>query len=359
MAPLLAACVMAPTSLPATAKVPPTSADASPSGVTETTSGTSPSAPSSPTGTPANAGELRLTVAGDFGSTSATTKVLGRVGEIRPDANLMLGDLSYGKTGEEAKWCSYAGGLTGDTPNYLVAGNHEANGEDGLIDDFITCMPAPGKVQGAYAQQYWVDLPAKKPLVRVIFISPGVDFGEGRLNYDQGTARYQWTADAIDDARADGIPWVFVGTHKLCISAGKYGCEVGRDITRLLLDRHVDLAFTGHEHIYQRSKQLAAGVSGCPELVVGRYAEACVSDADDQLTAGAGTVFVTVGTGGTRLRNLSPRDSEAGYFRSWSAGNREPSHGFVSISLSKNELSASFDNAGTGGFTDSFTISRR
>ncbi len=47
--------------------------------------------------------------------------------------------------------------------------------------------------------------------------------------------------------------------HKPCLSLGEYACDIGADLTNLLLSKKVDLVLSGHEHIYQRSKQLGAG----------------------------------------------------------------------------------------------------
>ena len=273
-----------------------------------------------------------------------------------PDANLMLGDLSYGRRGEEAAWCSFVTEITGSVPHALLAGNHEANGKNGHIDDFVDCLPPAFQFSGDYAQQYWVDLPAEDPLVRVIMISPATDFGDGPLDYDRGTTRYDWTAAAIDEARESDIGWVVVGMHKPCLSAGRYACEPGEDLTRMLVDKKVDLVLSGHEHLYQRSKQLHQGVEGCGELTVGLFNDSCVADSDDAFARGSGTVFVTVGTGGRSLRDLTLGDSEAEYFAASSARNQDPSHGFLDLRFTEGALGVVFDSAGTGTFYDAFTI---
>jgi hypothetical protein len=72
------------------------------------------------------------------------------------------------------------------------------------------------------------------------------------------------------------------------------------------------------------------------------YNAACVADADDTLVRGAGTVFATVGTGGTPLRNVNTADTEAGYFRAFSGANRSPSHGFLDVAADATTLTARF-----------------
>ena len=119
-------------------------------------------------------------------------------------------------------------------PSNSSPGNHESNGLNGNINDFSACLPnqLPGLV-GTYGRQYYVDVPQGAPLVRFIAISPNLVFPDSTWSYAAGTPRYQWTAAAIDGARAANIPWVVVGVHKPCISLGQYACDVGADITNL------------------------------------------------------------------------------------------------------------------------------
>src|SRR4030095_5407562 len=128
---------------------------------------------------------------------------------------LALGDLSYGVAGEEQDWCDLVTShVGGGYPFEVLAGNHESNGENGHINDFASCLPnqLPGVI-GTYGKQYYVDVPASNPLVRFILISPSLIFPDGTYNYPAGSARYQWTAQTIDSARAKSIPWVIVGMH--------------------------------------------------------------------------------------------------------------------------------------------------
>ena len=89
-------------------------------------------------------------------------------------------------------------------------------------------------------------------------ISPGLTFTNGGLyDYSVGTTHYNWVSNTIDSARATGIKWVIVGMHKNCISMGRMTCQIGPDIFNLLVSKKVDLILQGHDHNYQRSKQLA------------------------------------------------------------------------------------------------------
>lgn len=301
--------------------------------------------------------ELRITASADFGSTSATRAVLDGIAGIRPDLHLALGDMSYGATGQEQTWCDMVTSRVGaGFPFELVAGNHEANGQNGNINDFSACLPnqLPGAV-GTYGRQYFVDVPAGAPLARVVMISPAMPFPEGQTVYSAGSARYAWTAAAIDGARARGIPWVVVGMHKSCLSMGQYDCEPGADLLRLLLDKKVDLVLSGHEHLYQRTHQLRHA-SGCTAMTPGVYDPDCVASTKAAMTKGAGVVFATIGTGGVQLRDVNLADTEADYFATASGANVDPTFGSLDIRLGPDTLTGTFAPASGAGFTDSFSL---
>lgn len=305
---------------------------------------------------PTTADSVTFTAAGDFNSTTQTAAVLTQIGSLEPDLHLALGDLAYTSSDEQA-WCDYVTSRVGPGfPFELVSGNHESDGDNGSINNFAACLPnqLPGVV-GTYGRQYYVDVPQQAPLVRFIQISPALTFPDGVWSYAAGTPRYQWTAAAIDGARAAGIPWVVVGMHKPCISVGQYACEVGSDLVNLLVGKRVDLVLSGHEHQYARSKQLTTR-TGCSSIVPGSYNAACVADADDAFAKGAGTVFGVVGTGGTPLRDVSATDSEAPYFAATAGLNSSPTWGSLRVVLDATTLSAQFMPAMGAGFTDAFSI---
>lgn len=301
---------------------------------------------------------VTFSAAGDYGMNVNGDAVLRGMQSSGNDLTLALGDMlgAGGVVGTEGTFCDYVTDRVGaGYPFELIAGNHD-NGSNGNINDFSACLPnqLPGLV-GTYGRQYYVDYPQTDPLVRFVMVSPNMSFnGASAWNYNAGSARYQWTAKAIDDARTAGIPWVVAGMHYQCLSVGMYACPMGADLANLFVAKKVDLVLTGHEHLYQRSKQLAH-TAGCTALTIGSYAAPCVTDADDTLTKGAGTVFLTVGLGGVQNRAVDAADPEADYFAALSGSNLESSYGFLSTSLTAQKLTARFVNA-VGPFTDAFTI---
>jgi len=308
------------------------------------------------TSVPPDAASIRFTASGDISSSANAATVLSQIPTLGSDLHLALGDLSYGATGTESTWCDFVTTRVGaGFPFELVSGNHESDGQNGNVNDFSACLPnqLPGVI-GTYGREYYVDVPADAPLVRFVMISPGLHFPTGDWAYAAGDPHYVWTRTAIQDARADGVPWVVVGMHKPCLSMGFYPCDVGAALMNLLVSERVDLVLGGHEHIYQRSKQLAHG-TGCTAVPVNAYDADCVADADSNHAKGAGTVFATVGTGGVALRETFPSDSEAPYFSAWSGTNAQPSWGNLAVDVTATTFSAQFAPA-SGAFTDAFTI---
>ena len=302
-------------------------------------------------------GVVHFTATGDYASTANTNAVLDAIAAADPDLNIALGDMSYGDPGGEPAWCDYVTGRVGaGFPFELIAGDNESNGQDGHINNFSACLPnqLPGLV-GTYGRQWYVDVPQVDPLVRFIMFSAALPFPDGTTwSYAAGTPRYDWTAAAIDGARADDIPWVVAGTHEPCVSLGP-SCSIGGDILRLLVSKNVDLVLHGHEHLYARTHQL--GYRTNCATIQGTYDADCVVDRDGQMIAGAGTVLATVGTAGRSLTNIGSNDAELPYFAALAHAGRTPAYGFLDVEVTADDLVARFV-ATNGTLEDSFTIHR-
>ena len=196
--------------------------------------------------------------AGDFGQNANTNASLIRLAASGASLFLALGDFSYRNGSSENHWCGIVRSHVGQNyPFELLAGNHEDGEEirppDGYIGNYTICMPNQiGPIVGDYGREYYFDYPAVNPLARFILISPGLSFSEPNgksdfYNYDNGSSHYVWTASTIDGARSGSIPWVIVGMHKVCLSAGMFECHIGAylsirpDIIQLLIEKHVDV----------------------------------------------------------------------------------------------------------------------
>ena len=304
-----------------------------------------------------------FTAAGDYAADNHATSVLSAMNPNNSSANfnLAVGDLSYADLTPESAWCDYVKSNVGlEFPFELVAGNHEDDGPAGNnIDNFVSCLPDRiGNISGTYGKEFYFDYPVSSPIARFIMISPDLSFTSGgNYSYTVGSPHYNWVSTAIDNARQTGISWIVVGMHKICISMGqKSSCEISSDLFNLLLDKKVDLILQGHDHNYQRSKQLALN-SSCSEITVSGYNPSCVADdgSDNNYTKGAGPVVVIVGTGGNGLYNVSASDSESGYFSRWSGANNNPTWGFLKVSAQQSIFTLQFVPA-SGSFTDWFNI---
>ena len=301
-------------------------------------------------------------VAGDYGANSNSTATLQLMGQSNLNFGLAIGDLSYAQISPESAWCSYVKQNVGTLPFELLAGNHESDGAEGLIDNFAQCLPNQmSNMVGTYAKEYYFDYPASSPLARFIMISPGLNFTTGSFNYSKGGADYNWVSNAIDSARAAGIKWIIVGMHKVCLTSGGSACDIGTDITNLLVSKHVDLVLQGHDHNYQRSKQLALNGTTCSGLDPSVYNPSCVVNDGSSGTyqAGAGTIFNIIGTGGIDDEfGAVYNNPDSPYFATWSGTNVNPRKGFMKFTVSATGISAQFEGStNTSNYTDSYTIS--
>jgi len=292
----------------------------------------------------ADATSVTFAAAGDHGSGAATTASLHALAASGATFYLALGDLSYESDRTAKEWCSRVRASVGASyPFELVAGNHDAG-----LDNFAACLPDRMGAHGRYGAEYYFDYGT---LLRVIMIAPDLTVGAESYRYVQGKPHYAWLTQRIDDARAAGIPWVVVGMHKVCISMGEKKCEIGVDLLNLLIAKRVDLILEGHDHTYQRSKQLTCAFKNS-------FVNSCVvgDGSDGTYTKGAGPVLIIAGAFGQSFHEINTRDPEARYFARWMGGGANPTYGFVKYVVTRERLSAQYVGTSGGTFTDSFSI---
>lgn len=312
--------------------------------------------------TPSVPTSFTFAAAGDHGASATTSASLAALDASPATFYLALGDLDYDETASDAAWCDYIHQRLPtkgpDFPFEVVTGNHEDDAQvDGFILNHAACLPdhmnATAGPGSQYGVEYTFDYPAGAPLARFIMISPELKVNGTTYHYVPGNAHYTWLKDTIDQAHANGIPWVIVGMHYPCLSAGQYGCAEGSPLMNLLVNEKVDLVLNGHEHTYQRTKQLATNPTTCPTIAPTGYNPACVVDdgLDGVYPKGAGMIDVIDGTFGRALYNSSRADPEAPYFAKLDG----TSHGFMQYDVTATRLDASFVRV-DGSFTDSFSI---
>ncbi len=295
-----------------------------------------------------------FTAAGDWNQNAKTSLNLASIASSGSLYTLALGDLSYSTvTGSEPDWCNFVKNAVGQTyPFELTVGNHENNlAEDGVwIDNYAGCLPdrlnSAISPYSRYGWEYYFD----QPNLRTIILAADNSDGADPYTYQVGTNHYLWLKEAIKEAKTQN-KWVIVGVHKDCITIGAKTCEIGTDLTNLLISEHVDLVLQGHDHNYQRSKQLTC-------LTPNAFDPTCVSQFDNRsgvYSHGYGTTFVIVGTGGDGLTSVNTADSEIGYFATYSGFNLNPSWGYLKINVTENNLGVDFIPT-YGSFTDHFDI---
>lgn len=295
--------------------------------------------------------EITVTFAagGDLGATERTSEVLTAIGESAAEFMLAIGDLSYNHIHPESAWCDWATERLGpDVPMQVLVGNHEDDGgPDGLIGNFVACMPDRMNSTGKYGVQYFFDIDST---VRIIMLAADTRVDGEKYNYDPGSEQEQWLIDAVTGAREAGIQWVIVASHKPCLSVGEKKCESGGHLAQLLVDLGVDLVLYGHDHNYQRTHQLSC-------ITVNSFDPDCVAAEGNDLSAGDGTVFVTAGvTGRTGMYKIDPNDSEAGYFAHFMGPDHpEAGNGYVEIAATPSSLELRFVGV-TSDFSDGFIV---
>ena len=233
----------------------------------------------------------------------------------------------------------------------------------GNINNYVKHCPFTfdSSFTGDYGKQYYFDYPASNSLARFILVVPGLAGSYlGKkidTNYSSNHPGYDFTVAAIDNARAKGIEWIFVAMHKNYISVMEKDNEVSTDpgntFMTMLLNKKVDVILQGHEHGYERSKQLTTIPQTCPVLVPNQFNGACVVDSDDMLIKAAGTIIHVIGTGGRKLRTLDPNDSEYKYF----AKADNTTYGFGKFVVTPGAVTFTF-HASLGTMTDSYTITK-
>lgn len=305
-------------------------------------------------------GPLRVAAAGDFGIEAPGVATLDAMAKFKPDIYLALGDFSYAGPTSAPRFCRLVRSKVGPAaPVEIVSGNHEEDpGEDGPLRDYVRCLPDRLNAVGHYGRQYYFDLGR---LVRFIMISPdltidGVHYYYGDNDAGTANARLAWLRRTIQSARAAGIEWVVVGMHKPCITVGVYYCDVFQDLFSTLIAKKVDLVLSGHDHTYQRSKQISTSRDGCKAVIVDRFDPDCVVDDDNSYRKGAGSTFVVSGAAGAGLYPVHANDPEAGYFVTAMGKNRRSRHGFAMLTISRRKLAARFVGSTPGSFADRFEI---
>src|SRR2546422_1214190 len=355
---------------------------------------------------PVNAASASFSFAasGDIGglTVSTSTRNLDRLVASSPNFFLGLGDFSYDPSVTGDAWCSQFKGRFSDIA--IISGDHDTGGhpagfgETSSYERYVNGCPLTlgvhivcGPVEAdCYGKEYYFDYPAApaSPIARFIFAAPklfnitGVCTSPcssqtspstpctdqyGCWPYKANDLHFNWTANAIDNARANGIGWVIVATHKLCVSSGDATCSMGIAFFNMLVQKKVDLIIQAHDNAYERSKQLGFNSATCPKMATDNngfvvYNSGCIVDNGlGNYTRGAGSVVVVQGAWINDLYGVngsathSENIAEAPYFAKLMGKNTPGSGlGFTKYAVSTNKID--IQTSFSGSFSDKFSI---
>lgn len=246
---------------------------------------------------------------GDFDCNSRTDRTFEMIQETWNQINstedlgylFALGDMSYGSS--QTCWLQRIDALKIFFPRdhtFPIIGNHD-DVEDGslskrnaIINGF-SCFPDN---RGFYALTLGAAL--------VIFMDTQSD-------YDEGSAQHTFVTQQLQAAQSDGlVKWIIVCYHKPSIvSDTDHGPLTDfRDIYHPMFDQYrVNIALSGHNHLYHRSFPLKHNSSSPSNPIVGST-KTGENRAGQIYTGKEGTIYFTIGGGGRTADSFSGDQEE-------------------------------------------------
>ena len=336
------------------------------------------------TGSTARSSEyVRLAVFGDVGSYSDSLQVRDKIIGYNYNTVIQAGDISYAN-GNQTRWDVYGldwEPLFASTITQVLPGNHDG---EWIYGNNYTDKPEGGGDSGV---SYSVRFHGPGPNVTFNSVHTGVMFSNafywsinigtvhftavsGLLNFSSDSTQYTWLMNDLLSVNRTVTPWVIVSLHyPLYCTMGDCFCNytagsncgsttIGlKAITSrfmkdalepLLVNNHVDLVITGHEHAYERTYPVN-------NFVVTSY------NSTDYINPSA-PIHVMIGTGGAESDyEWKPRGAE---FTNFSAVRTdvypvkyEP-FGWLELESESNYLTGTYYNLKINGIYDRFTITR-
>jgi DNA repair exonuclease SbcCD nuclease subunit len=261
--------------------------------------------------------------------------VIDLIAADHPAFVLGAGDLSYANdNGPEAglRWFDAIGAYARSVPLMPVAGNHEFAAGDPTgrypvsVAGFQAPFALPGPTHGDYYSFDYGNVHVIAVPEIYVPLGPDSDF------------RRWLTDDLAAAARNPAIGWKVAFSHRPFYSSGTRHGGYASYVANVLpvLERSgVDLVISGHEHNYERTRPIRAGVA--------------VPGALDTVRQGDGTVFVVTGGGGANVYD------DFGQLQPWDA-QRLATHEYLRLGVTSQalELTAVDDR---GRVIDHVTIS--
>ncbi len=256
---------------------------------------------------------FRFGVIGDTDLVEVPALLAERLTESDVDFALHTGDVVYPAGAEKdydreffvpmARWLSHGAVLP-------TLGNHDVMTEDGAA--YLADFALP-KNDATHDSRFYAFRHAN-----ALFVCLDVESS----TFGAGSPQYRWLERTLRDATAD---WKFVYLHPPLYSSANPD-RLARLILGPLLERYgVDIVFSGHEHLYERTYPIR-----------------------DFVTQGRGVVYVTEGGGGADLTAFSREEYSA-----YVAGK----YGYVEIEIDGKTLTLSAHDTG-GSVFDSVILAK-
>jgi len=283
--------------------------------------------------TPDGDGDFTFTMYGDQGVTQDAVAVNEKTLAESPDLHIITGDTSYAE-GDPQAWDAYFDQqeqLFATTPTMAVVGNHEYDAPGAGAAGFQSRFVMPGN--GYY---YSFDYE------NVHFV--GIDANSETITEGRAGEQLVWLEQDLaqaQQARASGdIDWIIAFQHQPLYSSEDSRRSNAARISALepIYQRYgVDLILAGHNHMYERSLPMAAGV---PTNDQQRYTR-------EQI----GFVQVVNGGGGNGLYEFRPEYS----FQAWSA-EHALRYATTAFRVDEERIEAKAVDARTGDLLDEFIV---
>jgi 3',5'-cyclic AMP phosphodiesterase CpdA len=185
---------------------------------------------------------------GGYGDDEINRRIFGQMRRYRPDFLLVVGDaVKNGSNYED--WERYLFGpgseLLNNTPFYLCPGNHEENAP--WMYKFVAFPEPKNYYSFDYGNVHFVALDS----------TSFVEYREGEpvrtRELDPGSPQYRFL---VNDLEASHATWKIVFFHYPPYVSGDYQVEEMRELCPVLEKYGVDLVFSSHTIVYERSHPL-------------------------------------------------------------------------------------------------------
>jgi 3',5'-cyclic AMP phosphodiesterase CpdA len=186
-------------------------------------------------------------VVGDSGDGGgAQLKVAGLLGRLRPDLILHAGDVVYPRGAEkdyDRRFFAPYRALIEEVPIFPVLGNHDVLHRNGaaFLHNFHPPLHSPGSTKRFYSFDWG----------GAHFVALDSEL----YHEDRGANLKEQKAFLEQDLEATDKRWKFAFLHRSVYSSSRHGPDekIREDLEPLFAHHGVDIVFSGHDHVYERT----------------------------------------------------------------------------------------------------------